>query len=250
VTAVLYATPASHPCAVVERALQLKRADYRRVDQVPVLHRLLQRGRFGIWTVPGVEFDGGVRVGGSRAILRELDERIPEPPLLPEDGEARVRVERAEEWGEQVLQPIARRVSLTALSRAPGAVAGYVDGARLPLPAVVVRPTAPLFPKLSRRVNRVTDADVRADLLALPGHLARVDGWIEDGALGGEPANVADLQIGASVRLLLTLADVAPLLAGRPSEALALRVFPAYPGFTPAGALPPAWVPALVNSGH
>jgi glutathione S-transferase len=250
VPAVLYATPASHPCAVAERALQLKHADYRRVDQVPVLHRLLQRRRFGIWTVPGVEFDDGVRIGGSRAILRALDERIPEPPLLPADGEARARVERAEEWGDQVLQAIARRVSLTALSRAPGAAAGYTEGARLPLPAAVVRPTASLFPKLSRRVNRITDADVRADLLALPGHLARIDAWIADGVLGGEPANVADLQIGASVRLLLTVADVAPLLERSPVAALARRVFPVYPGTAPAGALPKAWLPANVNGEH
>jgi glutathione S-transferase len=242
-TAVLYATPASHPCAVAERALQLKGAEYRRVDQIPVLHRLLQRGRFGIWTVPAVVFDDGAHVGGSRAILRALDERIPEPPLLPAGGEQRARVERAEEWGDQVLQPIARRVAQTTLSRAPRAVPGYLEGARLPLPAPLVRLAAPVMPKLSRRVNRMTDADVRADLLALPGHLARVDGWIEDAVLGGDPVNAADLQIGASLRLLLTLGDVAPLLEGRPAAELARRAFPAYPGAVPAGTLPRAWVP-------
>jgi glutathione S-transferase len=250
VSAVLYASPASHPCAVAERALQLKGADYRRVDLIPVLHRLVQRGRFGVWTVPGVVFDDGARVGGSRAILRALDERIPDPPLLPADESGRARVERAEEWGDQVLQPLARRVALTTLSRAPRAAPGYVEGARLPLPGPLVRPIAPLVPKLSRRVNRVTDADVRADLLALPGHLARVDGWIEDGVLGGDPVNAGDLQIGASLRLLLTLGDVAPLVDGRPAAALARGVFPAYPGAVPAGALPQAWLPAPANGGH
>jgi glutathione S-transferase len=243
VTAVLYASPASHPCAVVERALQLKGVDYRRVDQIPMLHRLLQRGRFGIWTVPGVVFDDGVRVGGSRPILRALDARVPEPALLPAERAERVRVERAEEWGDQVLQPIARRVALTALARAPRAVASYLEGARLPLPAPVARPVARLVPKLSRRANRVTDADVRADLLALPGHLARVDGWIADGVMGGDALNVADLQIGASLRLLLTLGDVAPLVDGRPAAALARRAFPTYPGSAPAGALPAGWLP-------
>jgi glutathione S-transferase len=252
VTAVLYATPGSHPCAVAERALQAKALDYRRVDQIPVLHRLLQRARFGIWTVPGVVFADGERVAGSRAIVRALEARAAEPPLLPADGELRARVELAEEWGDQVLQPLARRVSLTALSRTPGAAVSYLDGARLPLPAAVSRLSAPLVPRLSRRVNRVTDADVRADLLALPAHVARVDGWISDGTLGGDDPNAADIQIGASLRLLLTLDDVAPLVAGRPAGSLASRVFPAYPGRVPEGALPSAWVPvpANVNGEH
>jgi len=34
-TAVLYAVPASHPCAAVERALQLKQVAYRRVEMIP-----------------------------------------------------------------------------------------------------------------------------------------------------------------------------------------------------------------------
>jgi glutathione S-transferase len=252
VTIVLYATPASHPCAVAERALQLKGLDYRRVDQIPVVHRLLQRRRFGIWTVPGVAFDDGTRVGGSRAIIRALDERAPEPPLLPADGAERARMKRAEEWGEQVLQPIARRIALTVLSRAPRSAASYLDGTRLPLPAAVVRPVAALMPKLSRRVNRVADAEVRADLLALPTHLARVDGWIEDGTLGGETVNAADLQIGASLRLLLTFDDLAPALDARPAGALARRVMPVYAGRVPAGALPSAWLAAsaLMYCGH
>ncbi len=246
-TAVLYATPASHPCAAVERAFQEKGLDYRRVDQIPVLHRLLQRSRFGIRTVPGVVFADGARVCGSRAIMRALDERAPDPPLLPADGDERARVERAEEWGDQVLQPIARRIALTVLSRAPGAAAGYTEEARLPLPGLVTRVSAPLIPRLSRRANRVTDADVRADLIALPAHLARVDGWIEDGTLGGSGVSAADMQIGASLRLLLTLEDVAPLVAARPAGALALRVFPSYPGRVPAGVLPPAWLPGPAN---
>ena len=41
--AVLYAIPASHPCAVVERALQLKDVPYRRVELIPVVHKLPQQ---------------------------------------------------------------------------------------------------------------------------------------------------------------------------------------------------------------
>ena len=85
---------------------------------------------------------------------------------------------------------------------------------------------------------------MRADLRALPGHLGRVERWIEDGTLGGATVSAADIQIGASLRLLLTFADLAPVLEDRPAAALARRAFPSYPGSTPAGALPVAWLPS------
>jgi len=75
-------------------------------------------------------------------------------------------------------------------------------------------------------------------------HLGRIDGWIANRTLGGGEPNAADLQIGASLRLLLTIEDVRPLVDARPAGELARRWFPAYPGTTPAGTLPRGWVPA------
>ena len=93
-------------------------------------------------------------------------------------------------------------------------------------------------------MRRIGDAEVRADLLSLPYHLDRVDRWIGDGTLGGEQVTAADLQIAASVRLLLTFDDLAPMFDGRPASAHARRVVPDYPGHVPAGALPPPWLPS------
>ena len=245
-TAVLYAIPASHPCAVAERALQLKRVEYRRVELIPVAHRLPQRARFGAASVPGVEFADGARVVGSRPILRALEERVAEPPLLPADDDARARVERAEEWGDQVLQPLARRVIWASVCRSPGATASYLEGAKLPLPRPLALASAPFVARLAARLNGAGAPAVRADLIGLRHtHVGRVERWIEDGVLGGAALNAADLQIGSSLRLLLTIEDVAPLVAGSAAE-LARRVFPKWPGTVPAGALPAAWV----NGGH
>lgn len=243
-TAVLYAIPASHPCATVERALQLKGVGHRRVEMIPIVHRLPQRIRFGTGSVPGVTFGDGARVAGSRAILRALEQRVAEPPLLPAERDARARVERAEEWGDQVLQPLVRRILWAALRRAPGAIQSYTEGATLPVPAPVARLSAPLVAAASARVNGATDPVVRADLISLPGHLDRVDRWIADGTLGGERANAADLQIGSGLSLLMTAQDVRPLVERRPAGALARRTFPSYPGTTPAGTLPAEWLPA------
>jgi glutathione S-transferase len=246
-TAVLYAIPASHPCAVVERALQLKQVPYRRVELIPVLHRVVQHARFKAGSVPGIVFEDGERVSGSRTILRALEARVADPALLPVGDEERACVERAEEWGDQVLQPLARRVVWAAVRRRPETIMRYSEGAKLPLPAWFARVNAPVVSWSAARLNGASDLTVRADLLSLPGHLDRVDGWMADGVVGGEALTVADLQIASSLRLLLTVEDVAPLVDARPAGALARRVFAEYPGRVEAKTLPDGWVPANVN---
>ncbi len=54
---------------------------------------------------------------GSRAIARELDRLVPEPPLFPADPDARATVEEAELWGDEVLQSAARRLAWNLLSK-------------------------------------------------------------------------------------------------------------------------------------
>ncbi len=54
--------------------------------------------------------------------------------------------------------------------------------------------------------------------MALPAQLEHIDAWIADGVLGGEQPNAADLQIGSSIRLLMTVADVRPLIEGHPAR--------------------------------
>ena len=236
----LYAVPASHPCACVEYALRVKHVPYERVDLIPVAHRLIQRIRFGGGTVPGIVFEDGERVLGSRPILRTLEHRAPDPPLLPADGRERRRVEEAELWGDEVLQPLVRRIVWQALVRRPGAIQSYSAGARLPIPAPVAKLSGPLVARIQTGIHNAGEADVRADLANLDWHLDRVDRWIAGGVIGGERPNAADLQIGAGVRLLATLDDLAPRIHARPAGELARRWFPDYPGRIPAGALPAA----------
>ena len=59
--------------------------------------------------------------------------------------------------------------------------------------------------------------------------------------LGGEQPNAADLQIGSTIRLLLTIADVRPLVEGHPAAGLT-RYFPPSTGEIPAGVLPAEWL--------
>jgi glutathione S-transferase len=235
-TATLYVVPASHPCATVMRALDLKGVPYRTVEWVPAFHKLPQRLRFGAPTVPGIKYDNGHKVIGSREILRDLEARIPDPPLYA-GGQA---VIDAEAWGDEVLQPLVRRILWHALAKDTGAQLSYVEGARLrppsPKPAVKVS-GAPLAWFL-KRTNSATADTLADDLAALPVALDKVDAWIADGTLGGEQPNAADLQIAASVRLASTLDDLKPEIDPRAAGKLARSCFENYPGRVKAGALP------------
>ena len=243
--ATLYALPASHPCAAVEVALRLKGVDYARVDMIPVLSKLQQWRRFHGTTVPAVEFSDGEKVLGSREILRALEHRAPDPPLLPADARERHGVEEAERWGDEVLQPLARRLTWAALVRSSGSMMSFSEGADLPVPKPLARLSAPVVARASAYFNGARDPAIRADLINLDFQLDRADRWIEKGIVGASEApNAADLQIGSGVRLLLTIEDLHPRLDGRPCAREAKRRFPDYPGRVPAGTLPRAWLEA------
>jgi glutathione S-transferase len=190
----------------------------------------------------------GERLVGSRAIMRRLDALVPEPPLLPAPGDpSYARVLEAERWGDEVLQSVPRRIIDAAFLRSPAAMESYIGDARLPLPRSLLRPAIPLTARLMAIRNRARDESARADLAALPGQLQRIDRWIAEGLLGGELPNAADLQIGSSVRLLMSIGDVRPLIEKRPAAEL-IRYFPPMAGEIPPGALPAEWLAAASHS--
>jgi glutathione S-transferase len=229
----LFLLHGSHPCATVEKALELKGVPFTRVELPAASQPLVMKPLFGARTVPGIRFEDGTKVQGSRAILRELERRVPEPALY--GGPA---IDEAERWGDEVFQPVPRRLLWAAFGVHPRAMHGFQAGQRSPrLPMPVVLAAAKVILPIERRLNDVTDEAVAADLHALPGMLDRIDTWIADGVLGGERPNAADLQIAPTIRLLWALDDVRPLIAGRPAEELAFRWFEPLAGRVPAGAL-------------
>jgi glutathione S-transferase len=237
----LYALPGSHPCAAVEAALQLKSMAYKRVDLLPTGEVLLGPLLFGGRTVPGMRIDGE-RLVGSRRILRRLDALVPDPPLLPAPGTPDyARVLDAERWGDEVFQSVPRRLIDVAFLRRPAAMESYAADTKLPLPRPLLRPALPLTARLMAFKNKARDDSARADLKALPAQLERIDGWIAEGLLGGERANAADLQIGSTIRLLMSIGDVRPLIAEHPAAQLT-RYFPPMVGEVPQGVLPAQWL--------
>jgi glutathione S-transferase len=234
VRATLFGVPASHPTLAAELMLRHKGVDFRRIDLVTAAHRgLLRVLGFPSNTVPALRIDGA-KVQGSRAIALALDSLIPSPPLFPADPERRAAVMEAEAWGDEVLQPVPRRIVWNALKHDRSELATYLEGARTGIPVGVAARLAPPIAALARRLNNATDENVRRDLDALPGMIDRVDELIEEGTIGGAERNAADFQIGTSVSLLLTMDDIRPIIEGRPAERLARRLVPHQPGHTPS----------------
>jgi glutathione S-transferase len=244
-TIVLYWMSISHPSQVARKMLDLKGVEYELVDVVPLSQRIhLRLAGFSGGTVPALKLDGQ-RIQGSRQIARALDERWPEPPLFPADPPLRARVEEAERWGEEQLQPIPRRLFRYGVARSPGLRRWVVRAQCLPIPALTAQAIRPALEWYVRTVEadgrRATEAGVRADLAALPALLDHVDRLLGDGTLTLDPPNAAALQIMASVNLIGRFADLAELVASHACAEPARELFPRYRAELPPF-LDPEWL--------
>jgi glutathione S-transferase len=242
----LYWIAVSHPSQAARKMLDLKHVDYELVNVLPMNQRLhLRVAGFRGGTVPAVRVDGR-RLQGSREISRALDELWPDPPLFPADPGLRQRVEAAERWGDEQLQPVARRIGRFGAAHSIDVRRWGAQG--LPLSGLVAHASGPLASYFTRVVEadgrRATEVGVQADLAALPGLLARVEQLLEDGTLAVEPPNAATFQVLSSVRLLDSYADLHDYIGSRHSVQVARELFPHYPGPIPRF-LPPEWLEPL-----
>ncbi len=240
-TLALHVLAPSHPCRTAEAALRRKGLPFERVVLRPGEHGDEMERRYGPGrrTVPGLLVDGEP-VHGSVAILRRLEALAPDPPLYPA-GDRGDAVRAAEEWGAGTLQDLGRRLPWAALHFRPEALGTFAGGGPLDGPGT---DGAIRYVRASWRYHGITAARLADDLAGLPALLDRVERLAADGVLGGDDPTAADLQIGATLRVLLTVDDLAPLLAGGAGERIARRWFADLPGHVPAGAYPAGWVPA------
>jgi glutathione S-transferase len=218
-------------------ALELKGLEYERIDFAVGEHNEQIRAIYGEdrTTVPGMLIDGEP-VHGSRAIVAALDALEPEPGLYPSDA-----VREAELWGEVELQDLARRLCFGALYFRPESMGTFAGGGPLDGPGTDF---AIDFIRNTWDYREITAARLYDDLQGLPAKIAHIEALGREGVLGGEQPTAADLQIAPSIRIVLNIADLHPLLNGSTAERIARELFPNYPGEVPAGAFPAGWVPA------
>jgi glutathione S-transferase len=239
----LYWQAVSHPSQAARKMLDLKGVDYKAVDVLPLQQRIhLRLAGFRGGTVPALKVDGR-RIQGSREIARVADELWPAPPLFPSDPELRARVEEAERWGEEHLQPAARRIGRFGAVLSMDVRLWGARAANMPAASVVARASGPLV-RYYARAHELdgrrggTEEAVRADIAELPALLDRADALLADGTLALDPPNAATLQVLSSVALLDAQADLHPIIGERPAAKAARGLFPDYPKPIPS------WIPA------
>jgi glutathione S-transferase len=113
--------PFSHNCVKVRVALALKGLTYQTLDIAP-MDRQSVVAASGQGLVPVLTHDGRSIVD-STAILLYLEERFPDPPLIPSDDAARAECLLLEDWADQAFMAISRRISYGAVLNRPGRLA-------------------------------------------------------------------------------------------------------------------------------
>ena len=245
---VLYWMEISHPSRAARKMLDLKPVDYELVEVLPLNQRVHMRlAGFRGGTVPALKLDGR-KLQGSREISRALDARWPEPALFPAEPELRARVEAAERWGDEELQPIPRRLFRFGVAKIPELRRWAARSQGLPAPGLVAVAMQPAVSYYARTIEadgrRATEASVRADLAALGAMLDRADELLADGTLALEPPNAATLQVLATVQALHAFEDLRPVVRAHACAEPAQRLFGEYPAELPRF-LDPAWLEPL-----
>ncbi|MDX1649523.1 MAG: glutathione S-transferase family protein [Myxococcota bacterium] len=216
-------------CDKVRRILHVKGRPYQ-VVEVPVTRTFQHMRRLSrIGKLPCLEMDGTV-VPDSTDIARVLEERFPDPPLLPADPRERALCHVLEDWADESLYfyEMALRFTIPENARrfAPELLKHDPAWARTVL--------APLVPRLMRRVTRAQGVgrkprgmllrDVERHVDAVGGLLARPPAGAaghEDGRdwLVGDALSLADLSVFAQLTCIRATDQGAKIVEGRPSVA-------------------------------
>jgi glutathione S-transferase len=238
---VLHVTPFSHPCLAVSTALERYGLEHETVslrsgphgDEIEAIYGEGRR------TVPAMLVDEEP-VHGTSAIFERIDQLADEAELYP--AEVADSVREAERGVSEELQAAGRHLVFGALHFRPEALGTFAGSGMLD-PAGTdfsIR-----FVRGAWRYIGITAELVATDLERLPGLLDRADELVAEGVMGRERPTAADFQVVSSLRLLLQIGDLRPLLEGRPATSLVERWFDLPPGDIPAGAFPVGWTPEL-----
>ena len=207
----LYGMGISHPARAARLMLDHKGIEARVVN-LPAGSQQLAMRAFGFrgGTVPGLKIDGE-RVQGSREISRALDEAVPDPPLFPAGPQRRAAVEEAERWGEEVYQPVPRRIFRWSVASNGAARERVLRDFGFPAAPVTSRLMLPVV-QFYMRLEDGGEATARSDVAAVPEHLDHVDELIAGGVIDGDDLNAADFQIATTTRVLLNFAPLRGLI--------------------------------------
>ena len=214
----LWHIPLSHFNEKVRWALDYKHIAHRR--QVLGPDYLIRAWRAtGQGKLPILFLDGRA-IADSTRIIAALEERFPDPPLYPRDGDARQRALALEDFFDEGLGPAARAAIVTPLFRHDPDIALRVLTTGMPAKAYeTLRPLRRVFPAFYRLRHKISEAKLEQDRATVTAALDRIDSERQGRPyLVGDAFTVADLTASALVGPLLQPPEIQyPLQVELPS---------------------------------
>jgi glutathione S-transferase len=153
---VLWQLQISHYNEKVRWALDYKRIPHTRRSTLPGLHMLIAKRLAGIETTPVLTIDGQA-IGDSSAILAAIEERWPEPPLLPQNALQRRRALRLEEFFDEELGPHIRRALYWELLKRPELVKPLFTNGQTAAGRALIHASFPVLKIAMRRLMNINE---------------------------------------------------------------------------------------------
>ncbi len=195
---VLWQLQISHYNEKVRWALDHKRIPHVRRSLLPGVHAITAKRLTGdIDTTPVLTLDGRA-IGDSTRIIAALEERWPEPPLYPEDGDERRRALELEEFFDEELGPHIRRVVYHELLPYPEKVLPLFTNGQTRAGQALIRTTFPVLRVGMRKSMRINAPAAARSRLRTVEAMDRLEAEIgPSGYLVGDGFTVADLTAAA-----------------------------------------------------
>jgi glutathione S-transferase len=190
---VLWQLQISHYNEKVRWALDYKRIPHVRRSMMPGVHQLILKRKAGVIRSPVLELNGRA-IADSSAILQAIEERFPEPRLIPADPRERRRALELEDWFDEELGPDIRRAVYHELLPHPDVVVPlFTDGAPAATKALLRTGFPLLRVGMKRYMNIYTEPAARSREKTVAA-LDRLEKELGDGDyLVGDSFSIADL---------------------------------------------------------
>jgi glutathione S-transferase len=194
---VLWQLQISHYNEKVRWALDYKRIPHARRSMLPGFHRLMARYLAGVDTSPVLQLNGRA-VGDSSAILQVIEERWPDPALIPADPRQRQRALEIEDWFDEELGPHIRRAVYQELLPYPEVVIPlFTDGAS-GVSTAILRRSFPVLRIGMRQVMNIHAEPAARSRAKCIEALDRLERELADGDyLVGDSFTIADLTVAS-----------------------------------------------------
>ena len=201
-------------CDKIRRILHWKGIDYR-IQEVPLARAPAIRRINPIGKLPCLEHDGTF-VADSTDIAHYLEEKFPEPPILPKDPVQRALCHVLDDWADESLYFYEMRLRFTLPHNARRWIPELVHA-----DSGILKALAPhVIPGMLRRLTRkqgVGRKSVQQVLEDVQRHVDALAGLLGDREwLVGEALSLADLSVFAQIRCIRGAEEGARIIEGHP----------------------------------